>query len=231
MTQVSRTADGVPKKGNMKTNRSKVRRRADRGHYDRETVYAILDKEFICQIGFVHDNHPVVIPTIYGREGNSLVFHGANVSRMLQTLEKGVPVSLNVTRTNGLVLARSAFHHSLNYESVTLFGTARLVSEPERKMRALKVITDQILKHRWNEVRLPNEKELNATKILEFEITEGSAKIRNEGVSDDNSDYELDVWAGVVPIDRTYGEALPDGKLKAGIDTPPSVKRIEGERF
>lgn len=215
----------------MKTDRTQVRRRADRGHYDRETIYGILDKEFICQIGFIHDDHPVVIPTIFGREGDSLFFHGANVSRMLQTLEKGVPVSLNVTRTNGLVLARSAFHHSLNYESVTLFGTARLVSDPEQKMRALKVISDQILEHRWDEVRLPNEKELNATKVLELEITEGSAKIRAEGVGDDKADYELDIWAGVVPIHRIYGEALPDEKLKSGIETPPSVKRIEHERI
>lgn len=215
----------------MKTKRTKVKRRADRGFYDRETMYSILDKEFICQIGFVYDDYPVVIPTIYGRKGDSLFFHGANVSRMLKTMEKGVPISLNVTRTNGLVLARSAFHHSLNYESVSLFGTAHLVADADRKREALHVISDQILENRWEEVRRPSEKELNATKVLELEINEGSAKIRAESVGDDSADYELDIWAGVVPIERSYGKAIPDDRLKPGIDLPPSVKRIQNERF
>ena len=215
----------------MKTERTQVKRRPDRGHYDKETLYAILDKEFICQIGFVFNGDPVVIPTIYGRDGDSLFFHGANVSRMLKTLEKGVPISLNVTRTNALVLARSAFHHSLNYESAVVFGTARLVEEPDRKLRALKVISDQVLEGRWEEVREPNDKELGATKVLELKIEEGSAKIRSEGVGDDKADYELDVWAGLVPIHRSYGMALPDEKLKRGLDLPLSVKRIQNERF
>ena len=215
----------------MKSDKTKVKRRPDRGHYDKETVYRILDRDFICQVGFVYDGYPVVIPTIYGREDNSLYFHGANVSRMLQTLEKGVPVSVNVTLTDALVLARSAFHHSLNYESVTLFGTAKLVEGNEEKMEALRVISDQVLKGRWSEVRLPNEKELNVTKVLKLEINEASAKIRAEGVGDDKPDYDLDIWAGVVPIHRTYGAALADELLKPGIDTPPSVKKIENERL
>ncbi len=215
----------------MKSDKTKVKRRPDRGHYDKETVYRILDRDFICQVGFVHDGYPVVIPTIYGREDNSLFFHGANVSRMLQTLEKGVPVSVNVTLTDALVLARSAFHHSLNYESVTLFGTAQLVEGNEEKMEALRIISDQVLKGRWSEVRLPNEKELNVTKVLKLEINEASAKIRAEGVGDDKPDYDLDIWAGVVPIHRTYGAALADELLKPGIDTPPSVKKIENERL
>lgn len=215
----------------MKTERTKVRRRADRGTYDRETICRILDRDFICQIGFTHEGYPVVIPTIYGREENLLYFHGANASRMLKTMEQGLPISLNVTLTNGLVLARSAFHHSLNYESVTLFGTARVVSDSERKLRALKVISDQVLKHRWEEVRQPSEKELNATLVLELEITEGSAKIRAEGVGDDKADYELDIWAGVVPILRSYGDPIPDDKLRPGIEIPPSVKNIENKEF
>lgn len=215
----------------MKTDKTKVKRRPDRGHYDKETVYRILDRDFICQIGFVFDGYPVVIPTIYGRGGNWLYFHGANVSRMLQTLEKGVSVSVNVTLTDALVLARSAFHHSLNYESVTLFGTAHLVDVDEDKMEALKIISDQVLKDRWSEVRLPNEKELNVTKVLKLEINEVSAKIRAEGVGDDKPDYDLDIWAGVVPIHRTYGNAIPDELLKSGIETAPSVKNIENERL
>ena len=215
----------------MKTDKTRVKRRADRGFYDQETIYSILDKEFICQVGFVYEGYPVVIPTIYGRHKNSMFFHGANMSRMLRTLEQGVPVSVNVTRTNALVLARSAFHHSLNYESVTLFGTARLVEGSERKLAALKTVSDQVLDKRWEEVRVPDEKELNATKVLELEISEASAKIRAEGVGDDKADYELDIWAGIVPIHRSFGAAEADERLKPGIQTPPSVKRIENERF
>ena len=174
----------------MKTDRSKVKRIPKRGFYDAETIHRILDLDFICQIGFIHNDHPIVIPTIYGRSGDSLYFHGASVSRMLQSLEKGIPISLNVTRTNALVLARSAFHHSLNYESVTLFGTAELVLDEAEKIKALHIISDQIISDRWEEVREPNEKELNVTKVLKLKINEGSAKIRNEGVGDDKKDYD-----------------------------------------
>lgn len=215
----------------MKTERSKVKRIPKRGFYDKETVYRILDEDFICQIGFVHNEHPIVIPTIYGRSGDSLYFHGASVSRMLQTLETGVPVSINVTRTNALVLARSAFHHSLNYESVTLFGTATLVSDEGERMKALHIISDQIIKDRWEEVRKPNDKELKVTKVLKLKIHEGSAKIREEGVGDDKKDYDLDIWAGIVPIERTYGAAIPDPLLKNDLEVPKSVLNIEHEKL
>ncbi len=215
----------------MKTDRSKVKRIPKRGSYDAASIYGILDKEFICQIGFVHDEHPVVIPTIYGRKDDTLYFHGANVSRMLQSLEGGVNLSLNVTRTNALVLARSAFHHSLNYESVTLFGKAELVEDQAEKITALHIISDQILIDRWEEVRQPNQKELNVTKVLKFSIKEGSAKIRNEGVGDDKVDYDLDIWAGLVPIERSYGEPISDPLLKEGIAIPQSVLNIEDEKL
>ena len=215
----------------MKTERSKVKRIPKRGSYDPETIYKILDKEFICQIAFVHKDHPVVIPTIYGRNGDTLYFHGANVSRMLQSLEGGLSLSLNVTRTNALVLARSAFHHSLNYESVTLFGNAELVTDEKEKLEALRIISDQILKERWEEVRQPNQKELNVTKVLKFSISEGSAKIRNEGVGDDKVDYDLDIWAGLVPIERSYGIPIADPLLKEGISTPPSVLKLKDEKL
>ncbi len=215
----------------MKTDRSKVKRIPKRGSYDAASIYGILDKEFICQIGFVHDEHPVVIPTIYGRKDDTLYFHGANVSRMLQSLEGGVNLSLNVTRTNALVLARSAFHHSLNYESVTLFGKAELVEDQAEKITALHIISDQILIDRWEEVRQPNQKELNVTKVLKFSIKEGSAKIRNEGVGDDKVDYDLNIWAGLVPIERSYGEPISDPLLKEGIAIPQSVLNIEDEKL
>ena len=215
----------------MKTDRSKVKRIPKRGFYDAETINRILDLDFICQIGFIHNEHPIVIPTIYGRSGDSLYFHGASVSRMLQSIEKGIPISLNVTRTNALVLARSAFHHSLNYESVTLFGTAELVLDEAEKIKALHVISDQIISDRWEEVREPNEKELNVTKVLKLKINEGSAKIRNEGVGDDKKDYDLNIWAGLVPIERTYGTAISDPLLKEGIDLPNSVLNIQNEKL
>lgn len=215
----------------MKTDRSKVKRIPKRGSYDNEIIYSILDKEFICQIGFVHEDHPVVIPTIYGRKEDTLYFHGANVSRMLQSMEEGVRLSINVTRTNALVLARSAFHHSLNYESVTLFGQAFLVEDDKEKSEALQIISNQVLADRWEEVRKPNSKELNVTKVLKFKIQEGSAKIRNEGVGDDTKDYELDIWAGLLPIERSYGSPVSDPALNDGIEISESVKKAANEKL
>ncbi len=210
----------------MKTEKSKVKRIPKRGHYDTETINRILDNDFICQIGFVFNNYPVVIPTIYGRKDDTLYFHGASVSRMLQTLEKGVQISVNITKTNGIVLARSAFHHSLNYESVTIFGNATLVENEEDKIKALHVISDQIIPERWHEVRAPNKKELNITKVLQLKIDEASAKIRDEGVVDDKEDYKLDIWAGIVPITKSYGSPIADEKLRQGINLPESVKKL-----
>ncbi len=210
----------------MKTEKSKVKRIPKRGFYDKETIFRILDNDFVCQMGFVYNNYPVVIPTIYGRKDDTLFFHGAAVSRMLQTLEKGVPVSINVTKTNGIVLARSAFHHSLNYESVTIFGNATLVEDKEDKIEALRIITDHIIPERWEEVRGPNEKELKVTKVLQLKITEASAKIRAEGVNDDKEDYKLNIWAGILPIEKNYGTPIKDDKLKDGIPIPKSVKNL-----
>ena len=209
----------------MKTDKTKVKRAPQRGHYDKETIYSILDNDFVCQIGFVYDGYPVVIPTIYGRKGNYLYFHGASVSRMLVTMEEGVPVSLNVTRTDGIVLARSAFHHSLNYHSVTVFGTAVLVEDEEERWNALKIISDQVLVDRWEEVREPNAKEMKATKVLKLEITEASAKIRTGPPKDDKEDYDLDIWAGVLPIEKQFGKPIADPELKQGLELPDSVKR------
>ncbi len=210
----------------MKTDKTKVKRIPKRGFYDKETIYRILDNDFVCQIGFVYNNYPVVIPTIYGRKDDSLYFHGASVSRMMQTLQKGVSISLNVTKTKGIVLARSAFHHSLNYESVTIFGNATLVEDEKDKLEALQIISDQIIPERWKEVRPPNKKELNVTKVLQLKITEASAKIRDEGVSDDKEDYDLDIWAGILPIKQKYGKPIADDNFKEGIELPNSVKKL-----
>ena len=206
-------------------NKTKVKRAPKRGHYNAETIHTILDKDFICQVGFIYDGYPVVIPTIYGRKGNVIYFHGASVSRLLVTMEK-VPISINVTQTDGIVLARSAFHHSLNYHSVTVFGQAELVTDKEERMEALKVVSDQIIPLRWDEARKPNAKELKATKILKLEISEASAKIRTGPPKDEKADYKLDIWAGVLPIEKKYGEPIADPDLKTGVNLPQSVNEL-----
>ena len=204
----------------------KVKRAPQRGFYDKETIYSILDSDFVCQVAFLHEDYPVIIPTIYGRKENVLYIHGATVSRMLVDLEKGIPISINVTHTKGIVLARSAFNHSLNYESVTIFGSAVLVESEEERMKALKIVSDQVLQDRWEEIRLPNEKEMKATKVLKIEISEASAKIRTGPPKDDKPDYDLPIWAGVIPINKTLGIPEPDPELKEGIELPNSVKKL-----
>lgn len=210
----------------MKTDKTKVNRIPKRGFYDKEIIFKILDSDFVCQIGFIHEDYPVVIPTIYGRKDDCLYFHGSNISRMLQNLEKGLTVSINVNQTKSIVLARSAFHHSLNYSSVNVFGRATLITNNGEKISALKIISDQILPGRWEEVRAPNKKELEITKVLQLKITEASAKIRDEGVSDDKEDYSLNIWAGLLPIEQNYGLPIADGKLKPHIKIPKSLKYI-----
>ncbi|HNP19444.1 MAG TPA: pyridoxamine 5'-phosphate oxidase family protein [Fulvivirga sp.] len=205
--------------------RNKVKRIPDRGHYDHETVYAILDAGFLCHIGFVVNDQPFVIPTLYGRKDNKIYIHGASTSRMIKNLEKGFPVSLTVTHVDGLVLARSAFHHSMNYRSAVIFGTAKPVA-PEKKDNALFVISENIIAGRWAESRKPNAKELKATAVLEIEIEQASAKIRTGGPKDDKPDYELNIWAGVIPMTMTYSEPLPDDLLKVSTPLPPSIKNL-----
>ena len=210
----------------MKTSKTKVNRAPKRGFYDEKTIYSILDNDFVCQVAFNYDGYPVIIPTIYGRKDNCLYFHGATVSRMLVALEKGLPISINVTQTDGLVLARSAFHHSLNYHSVTIFGKAIIVNDEKERLEALKIVSDQIIPERWNEVREPNKKELKATKILKVIISEASAKIRTGPPVDEKPDYDLNIWAGVVPIEKNYGKPIADKLLKKDIELPNSVKNL-----
>ncbi len=214
----------------MFTDKTKVKRVPKRGHYDAETIYKVLDNDFICQVGFVFNEYPVVIPTIYGRKEDIVYFHGASVSRMLVTLEKGVKISINVTQTDGIVLARSAFHHSLNYHSVTVFGKAELVTDAQERLEALKIVSDQIIPGRWEEVRLPNEKELKATKVLKLSLNEASAKIRTGPPGDEKADYDLDVWAGVVPIVKKYGTPIPDPALKQGVSMSQSALQLAANK-
>lgn len=190
--------------------RTRVKRIPKRGHYDRETIDAILDEAFICHVGFVVDGQPYVIPTAFGRVGDTLYIHGSSASRMLRELSKGVEACLTVTHVDGLVLARSAFHHSINYRSVVVLGRARPVDEDAEKIDALRVITEHIVPGRWAEVRWPSEIELKATSVLSMQIDEASAKVRSGPPVDDDDDLALRVWAGVLPLAIGTGEPIAD---------------------
>ena len=207
------------------TERTQVKRLPKRGAYDRETVFKILDEAFVCHVGFVVDGQPYVIPTNFGRAGETLYLHGSAASRMLRTLSEGIPVCVTVTLVDGLVLARSAFHHSANYRSVVVLGTARLVSDPAEKMEALRLFTEHIMKGRWEQIRQPTEQELKGTTVLALPIEEVSAKVRTGGPIDDEADYELPIWAGVLPLPIVPAAPIADVRLKAGIAVPENVAR------
>jgi uncharacterized protein len=206
------------------TERTQVKRLPKRGHYDSETVYRILDSAFVCHVGFCVEGQPYVIPTNYGRSGDTLYVHGSAASRMLRTLSGGVPVCVTVTHVDGLVLARSAFHHSVNYRSVVILGTARLVEEPAEKMEALRLFTEHVMKGRWDDVRLPTEQEMKATTVLAIPLEEVSAKVRTGGPVDDEADYSLPVWAGVLPLETVAKEPVPDAQRKNDPPLPDYLK-------
>jgi len=206
------------------TERTQVKRLPKRGKYDRETVYGILDAGFVCHAGFSVNGQPYVIPTNYGRSGDTVYLHGSAASRMLRTLSEGVPVSVTVTLVDGLVLARSAFHHSVNYRSVVILGTARLVDDPAEKMEALRVFTEHVMKGRWDDVRQPTEQELKATTVLALPLEEVSAKVRTGGPVDDEADYTLPVWAGVLPLETVAREPIADPQRKADQPLPGYLK-------
>ncbi|MBV9761483.1 MAG: pyridoxamine 5'-phosphate oxidase family protein [Acidobacteriaceae bacterium] len=192
--------------------RTQLRRLPDRGSHDRETISKILDAGFLAQVGFSVEGQPFVIPTLYGRSGDTLYLHGSAASRMLRQLEKGVPACVSVTLIDGAVLARSAFNHSMNYRSVVAFGTARKIEDAGLKVDALRTISDHLMAGRWEDVRPPNPKELKATAVLEFSIEEASAKIRTGPPHDEPEDYELSVWAGVVPFEFKAIEPVSDSE-------------------
>ncbi|ESA36272.1 flavin-nucleotide-binding protein [Leptolyngbya sp. Heron Island J] len=214
----------------MRAARTRIKRVPKRGHYDLETVYSILDAGLICHIGFVVDEQAYVIPTAYGREDDRLFIHGSPASRMLKTLQQGIEVCVTVTLLDGLVLARSAMHHSMNYRSVMLFGTAELVSEQKQRQQALYALTEHIMPGRWAETRDPNEQELQATTVLALPINEASAKIRTGPPTDDAADYELPYWAGVIPLRLQPGEPIVDPKLSDGIEIPVHLEQYLTQR-
>jgi uncharacterized protein len=200
-----------------------LKRLPDRGAFERATVYEILDAAFLCHVAFVVDGQPFVIPTSYARIGDELVIHGSAASRMLRNLSEGIPVCVTVTLVDGLVLARSAFHHSINYRSVMVFGTAHLVTDEQAKFDALKAFTEHIIPGRWPEIREPNAQELKGTTVLALPLREASAKIRTGPPKDDDEDMAIPVWAGVLPLTVTAGEPLADPLLPAATPVPAHV--------
>jgi uncharacterized protein len=205
------------------TQRSKLRRIPQRGSQERELIYNILDEAMVAHVGFIADHQPFVIPMAYGREGDRIYLHGSSVSRLLKTLKQGVDVCFTVTLLDGLVIARSLFHHSMNYRSVVLFGKAKLVESEADKMNALQAFSEQMISGRWTEARLPNAQELKATTVLSLIIEEGSAKVRTGNPNDDVEDYSLPFWAGQLPLKLTAGVPIPDDKLSPEIILPENI--------
>lgn len=206
------------------SSRSRIRRIPDRGSYDTETIYDIIDEAILCHVGFSIDNRPFVLPTIHARDEDRLLFHGAKASRMLKHIQEGHLICVTITLLDGLVLARSVFHHSMNYRSVILFGTGSVVEDPDEKLRGLEVLTQHLLPERWNDVRLPNEKEMNATTLVSMSIDEASAKIRSGPPEDEEEDYALPIWAGVLPIRQQILNPVDDDRLSEDIPVPENVR-------
>ena len=207
------------------TGRTRLRRLPQRGSYDREVVYRILDEGLVCHVGFVAGGEPFVIPTGYARAGDTLYIHGSAASRMLRTLAEGARVCVTVTLLDGLVLARSAFHHSMNYRSVVVLGTASVVEGAAEKLEALRAFTEHVIPGRWAEVRAPDEAELRKTLVLRLPLAEASAKVRTGPPVDDEPDYRLPVWAGEIPMRLTAGAPAPDPRLALGCEPPSYVRR------
>ena len=212
----------------LRTERTTVRRLPARGAYDRALIHAILDESLICHVGFVVDGRPFVIPTIHVRVGERLYMHGSPASRMLKALASGVEVCVTVTLVDGLVLARSAFHHSMNYRSAMLFGAAQMVDDADEKVQVLQSLAEHLVPGRWRDVRVPTPGELKATSVLWLPIDEASAKVRTGPPADDEDDYALPIWAGVLPLTLAAGAAVPCPRLSPGIELPTYARSYPG---
>jgi hypothetical protein len=210
--------------------KTRVKRLHERGHYDRETVYAILDAGFICHVGYLIDDQPYVTPTSYWREGDRVYWHGSSASRMLRTISKGIKVCLTVTHVDGLVLARSGFHSSINYRAVMAFGEAEVIADEEHKRAALKAFMEHVTPGRWDMVRPVTSQELKGTTVLSMQLTEVSAKVRTGPPKDDEEDYALPIWAGVLPLKVVSGPPEPDPLLTLSVPIPEHAKRFALER-
>jgi uncharacterized protein len=225
-----RTVQDLWKTKTPTTARTRVHRLPERGVYDRAVVDAILDEGLVCHVGFVEDGQPVVIPTLYARVGDVVFVHGSAASRMLRRLASGADVCLTVTLVDGLVLARSAFHHSINYRSVVVFGRARIVADPTEKLVALEAFAEHVVPGRWRDIRPPNARELKATSILALPLNEASAKVRSGPPKDEDAGHGLATWAGVLPIAITYGAPISDPRLPRDVPAPGYVRNYHRPR-
>jgi nitroimidazol reductase NimA-like FMN-containing flavoprotein (pyridoxamine 5'-phosphate oxidase superfamily) len=212
------------------TPRTRVVREPERGVYDRETVYCILDEAFLCHVGFSVDGQPFVIPTSYGRKDSNLYIHGSAASRMLRQMKEGVSVCVTVTLLDGLVLARSVFNHSMNYRSVVILGKATLVDDPKEKLVALRTLSEHILPGRWDDARQPNDRELKATSVLRVPIEEFSAKVRTGPPIDDAEDYSFPTWAGVLPLQTVTSAPIEDPQQNPPRPIPAYLKNYSRNR-
>jgi nitroimidazol reductase NimA-like FMN-containing flavoprotein (pyridoxamine 5'-phosphate oxidase superfamily) len=221
-------SDGGADRPLSSTPRTKLHRLRERGRVDRGDLDAVLSEGLVCHLGIVIDGVPVVLPTGYGRIGGTLYLHGSSANRSLLAAA-GQQVCVTVTLLDGLVCARAVFHHSMNYRSAVIFGEARLVSEPDEKLAALRAVTDHLLPGRWEHVREPSRKELAATAVLALPLDEASVKVRSGGPSDDEEDYESGIWAGVLPSALLFGPAEADPALPAGVPVPAHIAALAGQ--
>lgn len=208
-----------------KTDLNRIKRLPKRGAYDAETIYPIVDESLICHVGIIDQERPIVIPTIHARDGDTLLLHGSSKSRLLNRIAEGVPLCVAITLLDGLVLARSVFNHSMNYRSAVLFGEGQAITDPDEKMRALEIFTEKLIPGRWDDARKPTPNESKATLIVAMPIDLASAKVRLGPPGDDEEDYALDVWAGVLPMKTVFGDLEPDPLLKEGIPAPDYLKQ------
>ena len=201
-----------------------MKRIPERGHYDSSTIYPIIDEAMICHVGFIHDDQPFVIPTLHARQGDMILLHGAKGSRLLRHIESGGDVCISITLVDGIVLARSVFHHSINYRSVVVFGKGKKIVGDDARLQALQAFTERLLPGRWEDARPPNAVELKQTTIVAVAIDSASAKVRTGPPKDEEDDLDLPVWAGVLPLRQASGDPIADPLLKEGVEVPEYIR-------
>jgi hypothetical protein len=210
---------------------NKIRQLPEKASYDRQTIHRVLDAGMVAQVAFIQDAAPVVVPMIYGRDGDTVLLHGARKARVIRLLKETGKACLNVTLLDGLVLARSAFSSSMEYRSVTVFGTPRLVEGSDAKVRALRIISEHTMPGRWDELREPHDREVKMTGVIALEIDTASAKISDNGVDDEDDDYQIPIWAGVLPITSSVGSLVDDERLLPGVEPSDIVRALQNRKI
>ena len=210
-----------------KTARNKVKRMPERGHYDAATIYPIVDAALICHVGFVLEDQPFVIPTLHARQDDTILLHGAKGSRLLRHIQSGGTVCITITHVDGIVLARSVFHHSINYRSAVLFGKGSVIEDEQAKLQALEAFTERLIPGRWQDARTPNAVEVKQTTVIAVQIESASAKLRTGPPGDEAEDYDLPVWAGVLPLRQIAGAPLADPQLRPGVELPDYIRDFD----